>query len=365
MIDTYNKIATDNIAKTVSSSWGSAENETDSNVLNSENTILQQMASQGQSFFAAAGDSGAYDDSINGTNSTLEVDDPGSQPYATSVGGTTLTWTGNTFSSETSWQTSSASGTYGTGSYHEAEGGGGGISRKWSIPSWQNNLATNANLGSTSMRMVPDVALDADPNTGYPIYYNGAWGLYGGTSCAAPIWAAFTALVNQKRVTVSLARIGFVNPTLYQIGQGASYGNAFHDIADGSTNLYYPAETGYDLTTGFGSFNGNGLFSILTGVLPPSSFTVTPGPLMVTATWVASQDANSYTLMRSTTLNGVYTTVASGLTGTSYTDTVSNGTYYYYLEAVNGSGSSNSATMSAVVVSAPGAPTNLTATVSQ
>ena len=85
VVDTYNRIATDNQAQAISTSWGLSELETTRNVLNSENSIFQQMAAQGQTLCAAAGDSGAYDD-----GSTLSVDDPASQPYVTGVGGTSL-----------------------------------------------------------------------------------------------------------------------------------------------------------------------------------------------------------------------------------------------------------------------------------
>ena len=74
--------------------------------------------------------------------------------------------------------------------------GGGGISTVWPIPSWQKNVPT---VFSKTNRNVPDVSLNADPNTGYSIYYDGQWTIYGGTSCAAPLWAAFTACVNQER----------------------------------------------------------------------------------------------------------------------------------------------------------------------
>jgi len=270
VIDLYSKIANDNLAKEVSSSWGAAENEVGTNVLNSENSVFLQLASQGQTVFAAAGDSGAYDDSVDDLNSTLEVDDPGSQPYVTSVGGTTLTLTNGTiYKSETSWKTSPASGTFGQSSYNPDEGGGGGISIHWPLPTWQAGLSTAANRGSTTMRMVPDVSLDADPDTGYAIYVGGTWNVFGGTSCAAPIWAGFSALVNQARVANGLTRVGFINPILYQAAQGAFYSADYHDIKDQSTNLFYPAQTGYDLTTGWGSFNGGGLFSSLT-MNPPA-----------------------------------------------------------------------------------------------
>ena len=81
--------------------------------------------------------------------------------------------------------------------------GGGGVSRIWPIPSWQAHVPT---VFSTTNRNVPDVALNADPDTGYSIYFDGQWQLYGGTSCAAPLWAAFTACINQQRAARQMAR---------------------------------------------------------------------------------------------------------------------------------------------------------------
>jgi subtilase family serine protease len=372
LLDAYSRIATDNLANEVSTSWGGAENQMSASDFASENTIFQEMASQGQSFFASAGDSGAYDDSVDGVNTTLEVDDPASQPYVTGVGGTTLSWTSsNTWSSETSWKTTAASGTYGNSNYSEAEGGGGGVSRKWSIPSWQSGLSTSANKGSSSMRMVPDVSLNADPNSGYPIYYSGSWSLYGGTSCASPLWAGFTDLVNQQRVANGLSRLGFVNPSIYTIAKGAQYGNTFHDISDGSTNLYYPATSGYDLTTGLGSFNGSSLFNALAAAIlapiAPTSLAVTPSVLSLSLIWSSSGEATSYTLMRSTSSSGAFSAISTGLTSTNYTDTaVSYGTtYYYYVQAVNSSGTSAASAKATAspYPPAPGAPSGFSASV--
>lgn len=257
VLDTYAKIATDNVAKVVSSSWGASEDENIASFLNSENTIFQQMAAQGQSVFVASGDSGAYDDPAHPSN--LSVDDPASQPYVTGVGGTTLLLsTANTYHTESAWGES-------------AEGGGGGVSKVWSIPTWQQSVGTSANGESTAQRMVPDVALDANPSTGYPIYMGaGSWQLVGGTSCAAPMWAAFFALVNQKRVADGLARIGQANPAIYQVAKSAQYPVAFHDVDDGSTNLAFAASADYDLATGWGSFNGAGLFTNLTAATLPT-----------------------------------------------------------------------------------------------
>lgn len=374
VLDTYSKIQTDGLANEVSTSWGEAENELGSSTLNSEQTIFMNMAAAGQSFFAAAGDSGAYDDSPNGGNSTLEVDDPGSQLYATSVGGTKLSQSSGTYTSETSWTATASTGTYGQSGYVAAEGGGGGISQKWSLPSWQSGLSTVANKGSSSMRMVPDVSLEADPSVGYVIYYSdptdGAnfYGGIGGTSCAAPLWAAFTALVNQNRITNGWSRIGFLNPTLYPIAGGSSYSTAFHDIADASSNLYYPAETGYDLTTGWGSFNGAGLLSALTPSAAHLTVTLTtPSPLTIGVSWTSfSGSGFTYSVLRGTSASGPFTTIASGLSTTSYTDSgLTYGTYYYSVEVVQSPNTSLPSTVESATttIAPPSAPSNLVFTV--
>ena len=257
VVDTYNRIATDNLAKQISTSWGVSEGQSSTAVINSENTAFQQMAGQGQSIYAASGDSGAYD---NG--STLSVDDPASQPYMVGVGGTQLfVNAGETYDYETTWNVNNT-----------VSGGasGGGVSSLWSIPSWQQGVTSAA---SATMRNVPDVSFNADQYTGYSIYYKRAWQIYGGTSCAAPLWAAFTARVNQERVANGMTTLGFANPSLYQIATGTRYGTDFHDIADGSTNLYYPAVAGYDNATGWGSFNGANLLADL--ATPPIPLSVT------------------------------------------------------------------------------------------
>jgi kumamolisin len=131
------------------------------------------------------------------------------------------------------------------------------------------------------MRNVPDVSLNANPNTGYAIYNGGHWVIYGGTSCASPLWAAFTALVNQKRVLGGSALLGFPNPTLYTIGKGSSYTTNFHDIADGSTNRFYPAVTGFDDATGWGSYNGANLITSLVGTTGGGGNGTTPTQLLL------------------------------------------------------------------------------------
>lgn len=253
-IDGYNRIASDNQAKEISSSWGQPEQNLSSSFRSAENHAFQQMAAQGQSIYVASGDGGAY---ANG--STLSVQDPASQPFVVSVGGTELQSIYPI--SETTWM-----GTL-SGVSKNRGGSGGGISTVWSIPNYQQPVITYASLGSTTMRNVPDVALNSSYNSPYAVYYQGAWGGVFGTSCAAPLWAAYTADVNAIRVAGYQylggvkPRLGFMNPVLYKIGQGTRYeptnpywGPDFNDIADGSNNLYYPAVTGYDLATGWGSF---------------------------------------------------------------------------------------------------------------
>ena len=248
VLDTYNRIATDNLAKQVSTSWGMSESLENAQYLQAESAIFLQMAAHGQTIYAAAGDSGAYDDY---PTLTLEVDDPASQPYVVGVGGTRLTVnsTSGAYSNESVWNNGQGNGA-----------GGGGVSTAWPLPSWQTNIST---VSSKTHRNVPDVALNADPNTGYSIYYNGQWTTYGGTSCAAPLWAAFTACINQERLATQKPALGFANPLLYTIGTGSSYSANFHDVTSGN-NLHYAAGPGYDNASGWGSFNGANLFASLT-----------------------------------------------------------------------------------------------------
>ena len=341
VIDTYNRIATDNLAKQISTSWGLDEASNSGAMLSAENAIFQQMAAQGQTIFAASGDSGAYD---NG--SSLSVDDPASQPYMVGVGGTRLSTNGagGSYARETTWNSG-------------GNGGGGGISSVWPIPSWQLGVISPNSQASTAMRNVPDVSLDADPNTGYAIAFGGGWYLYGGTSCAAPLWSAFAALVNQQRAAVGLGWLGFLNAQLYPLAQGTSYSSLLHDIADGSTNRFYPAVAGYDCATGLGSFQGANLLAALAGGSPtvpsaPTGLTATAGNAQVSLSWNASTGASSYNVKRATVSGGPYTTLSTAgtLTATTFTDTTAaNGTpYYYVVSAVNSAGESpNSAQVSA------------------
>ena len=240
------RIATDNLAKQISCSWswGTSSN-------NTTQTLLQQMATQGQSFFVASGDSGAY---------TGVIDQPCDSPYLTSVGGTTLSTSGpgGAWAGETAWNWL----TTGQGT----SGSSGGISTFFSRPTWQQGLSMTTNQGSTTLRNIPDVAMAADNI--HIISDNGSASRVGGTSAAAPLWAGFTALVNQQAANGGLAPVGLLNSALYNLGKSTNFTAVFHDITTGNnTNSSSPtrflATPGYDLCTGLGTPKGSNLINAL------------------------------------------------------------------------------------------------------
>jgi kumamolisin len=102
---------------------------------------------------------------------------------------------------------------------------------------------------------VPDVAAVADPNTGWAIYEAGSWQVFGGTSAAAPNWAAFTAIYDDYAAASSESALGYANSAIYTDATGSNYSNDFHDVTSGS-NGAYSADTGYDEVTGWGSYDG-------------------------------------------------------------------------------------------------------------
>lgn len=264
ILNAYNKIVTDNIAKQVTSSWGLGEDFKSVTLqLQAENAIFQQMAAHGQSMFAAAGDSGAYEGYGMGSDKLI-VADPAAQPYVTAVGGTNLTVNqqDGSYVNEVVWNDG------------QGAAGGGGVSTVWPIPSWQNNVST---VYSKTNRNVPDVSLHAGSTTGYAIYYQGQWTAFGGTSCAAPLWAGFIACVNQGLAANNKPALGFANPTLYTIGNSSSHATNFFDVVTGD-NLFYKAGPGYDNATGWGSFNGANLYATLTNSSIPLPPVIPPVP---------------------------------------------------------------------------------------
>lgn len=262
----------------ISVSWGDCETTTGQQEATQENTYFQAAAAQGQSILVASGDSGSETCWQQSYDPSLVADDPATQPYVTAVGGTNLTLgSNNSYGSEHVWN----GGFFGGA-------GGGGISKFWKQPSWQTGPGTK-NSYSNGNRETPDVSLDADPATGYPIYCtagsncsgtggigSGGWLTIGGTSAAAPMWAAMIALANQQAAQHGKGHLGFLNPLLYKVGGGANYHRDFHDItppSDTSTPSNndelgfnggaYPVTNGYDMATGWGTFNAANLASDL------------------------------------------------------------------------------------------------------
>lgn len=277
--DTYNKIVTDNKAQVVSTSWGLCETSSGAPELQTLDTIFKQGAAQGISFFAASGDSGAYD--CNDTN--LAVDSPASDPYVTGVGGTNLQLNAGAYGSESVWSNPNS-----TTRGPKGAGGGGGLSNTFKQPSWQTGPGVQ-NSYSNGFREVPDVTGDADPASGYAMYCtvtnagcpSTGWISVGGTSAAAPLWAGSIALINQYLQAQGKKAIGYANPALYALFNAHPQFSAFHDITAGN-NLYYPAVTGYDLASGIGSpdvYNmARDFVSLSIGGTPTPTPTSTPTP---------------------------------------------------------------------------------------
>jgi len=255
--DILNRMATDNLANQLSSSWSyPIDWETEQ--------IFLQFAAQGQSFFNASGDDDAW---------VGEIATPCDDPNVTSVGGTSLTTTGpgGPWVSETVWN-------WGVefGARYNGKGSGGGISTTYPIPSWQANVSMTASQGSTIFRNIPDVALTADNI--FVIANNGEELNVGGTSCATALWAGFIALANEQSAESGLPKLGFLNPALYAIGLGPNYASCFHDVTTGNntwseSQSLFNAVPGYDLCSGWGTPIGSNLVDLLA---PPDALQISP-----------------------------------------------------------------------------------------
>jgi subtilase family serine protease len=254
VLDDLARMVSDDRADVMSTSWGICEAETSPGFVAAENLELEEAAIQGQSFFAAAGDAGSAD--CGSGDPELSVDDPGGQPFITAVGGTQLSALGPP-PTETTWNDG-------------GNAGGGGISRDATMPAYQLDAALTVNVidgNSTGSpcaapagefcRETPDVSASSSMNRGYDFYQDGKWVDWFGTSFAAPLWAAFTALANASPACTGVD-IGFVNPLLYQLA-GSDYGKYFNDITTGDNDVndinggLYPASAGHDMATGLGS----------------------------------------------------------------------------------------------------------------
>jgi subtilase family serine protease len=275
--DVLATIVSDDAAKVVSSSWGECETLEGATDAKGEETLLEEAAAQGQTMVQAAGDDGSEDcfEETSTGELALAVDDPGSQLFMTDVGGTSMSAVGPP-PTETTWNNGgNLSDSLGLG---DGGAGGGGISSFWAMPPYQrqapaslrvvNSLSSGSECHSSGgpCREVPDVSANADPDSGYIFYYNGnrsvadapsGWQAIGGTSTAAPLWAAALALADDSPSCDHIS-LGFVNPALYRLA-GQSQGTYFHDITTGNNDYTglglgrYPATAGYDMATGLGS----------------------------------------------------------------------------------------------------------------
>jgi kumamolisin len=224
---------TANKPSVISISWGGPESNWTSQSLQAFNSVLQTAAALGVTVCAASGDSGSSDGAGGGD----QVDFPASSPYVLACGGTNLTASGSSISHEVVWNDG-------------AQGGasGGGVSRAFAVPAWQQGLSATSSGGGKkplSGRGVPDVAGDASPVTGYSVLIDGTQTVVGGTSAVAPLWAALIALINAAKGQP----VGLVNPRLYKAR------SVCNDITQGN-NGSFAASVGWDACTGLGSPNG-------------------------------------------------------------------------------------------------------------
>jgi len=306
-LDEYTAIADSDVASTVSSSWGECENDAGASYAEAENTIFEQMAMQGQSLFSSAGDTGAFECIRSDGTTIVNSLDPASQPWVTSVGGTSLESDNpgtNPYPSypangtETVWNVdnlcsdqAAAADNDNQGGYFwcaETGAGGGGSSQFWGRPFYQQgpgvnnpytthaNGSTDCSLASTGTpcREVPDISANADPYTGYAEYCTGSastpysdcatfsgsqpvpgWFGIGGTSLSSPLWGALIA----DRDAYTGHRTGNINPLVY-FWLNTNPGKYFHDITGlgrlqqaATNNGLFPTTPGYDEATGAGS----------------------------------------------------------------------------------------------------------------
>jgi hypothetical protein len=276
-LSAYSQAASDNIAKQLSLSfgWGGTPGSEPG-----YEQVFEELEAQGISSFVASGDAGA----------SLSGGYPGNSPNITDSGGTDLVTAsaGGAWQSETGWI-----------------GSGGGWNTASPIPTYQSPVIDSTNGGDPSYRNIPDVAAEA--NTDNYFCANGSCqGGIGGTSLAAPRWAAFVALINQQAIENATSAgtnptVGFLNPTVYSVGQGSSYGAALHDITSGNNDngtactpgtlgclpnghQGFDAVTGFDIVTGWGSPNGPTAFNTFAPPSTNANFSMASAPVTLSLT---------------------------------------------------------------------------------
>ena len=232
----------DNPGAIISNSLGQCEARLPDAARAQAQEVWDRAAATGMSHYVASGDLGAYD--CNGHPDVLSVDFPSALPSVTAVGGTSIfLGTKPGYYREVAW-----------GDAISGSGAGGGVSLNYERPSWQKGQGVdNGDSASPATRQVPDVAGVSDTNTGWSILLGGKENQIGGTSAAAPLWAGFTALIDQDMAKNGLKPVGFANPALYWMAQQSDLSPPpFHDVTVG-TNFRYKATTGWDFVTGWGT----------------------------------------------------------------------------------------------------------------
>ncbi|HEX4338872.1 MAG TPA: S53 family peptidase [Polyangiaceae bacterium] len=225
----------------ISISWGGSESAWTAQAMTAFDSAFQAAAALGITVCVASGDDGSSDGATDGSDN---VDFPASSPYALACGGTSLEASGNTITSESVWNDGAQGGA-----------GGGGVSSFFKRPPWQEGLKATRTAGGAAaaltMRGVPDVSGDADPETGYDVRVDGNDTVIGGTSAVAPLWAGLITRINAANGTP----VGYINPTIYKTP------GAFRDIIKGN-NGAFAATAGWDAATGLGSPNGTKLAAL-------------------------------------------------------------------------------------------------------
>lgn len=231
---------TTNRPSVISISWGGPESSWTAQDMTSFDNAFQSAAAMGITVCIASGDNGSSDGATDGAD---HVDFPASSPHVLACGGTSLQAANGSISSEVVWNDG-------------ANGGatGGGVSAFFPLPAWQAGLTVvkDDHSGPLTMRGVPDVSGDADPDTGYNVRIDGTDMVIGGTSAVAPLWAALIARVNAAKGSSA----GFINPLLYRSR------TAMHDITQGN-NGDYDSAAGWDACTGLGSPIGTQIAAVL------------------------------------------------------------------------------------------------------
>ena len=231
---------TTNKPSVISISWGSAESTWTDQAMTAMDEAFQAAATLGITICVASGDNGSSDGVTDGGD---HVDFPASSSYALACGGTSLKASKTAITSEVVWNDGS-----------EGGAGGGGVSAFFALPTWQSGLNTTDAEGNTtplSNRGVPDVAGDADPETGYNVRIDGTDTVIGGTSAVAPLWSGLLARINQ----LAGQSVGYLQPVLYKNPQ------ALRDITQGNNGDFY-ASVGWDACTGLGSPNGQAVANL-------------------------------------------------------------------------------------------------------